>query len=74
VAEILGMKFSGIIAWWLWRGIYLEQTLPGFQKKVRGALDWKCWIWSSLKTSCNYQRLRSPTISRAEEASKPENT
>jgi hypothetical protein len=26
VAEILGMKFSGIIAWWLWRGIYLEQT------------------------------------------------
>lgn len=73
MAEILGMKFSGIIAWWLWRGIYLSK-LRGFQKKVRGALDWKCWIWSSLKTSCNYQRLRSPTISRAEEASKPENT
>jgi hypothetical protein len=36
VAEILGMKFSGIIAWWLWRGIYLSK-LRGFQKKVRGA-------------------------------------
>jgi NADH:ubiquinone reductase (H+-translocating) len=50
VAEILGMKYSGIIAWWLWRGIYLGK-LPGFQKNVRGALDRKCWIWSSLKTS-----------------------
>jgi NADH dehydrogenase len=39
VAEILGMKFSGIIAWWLWRGIYLSK-LPGFQKKVRVAIDW----------------------------------
>jgi hypothetical protein len=38
------MKFSGIIAWWLGRGIYLSK-LPGFQKKVRGALDWRCWIW-----------------------------
>ena len=32
VAEILGMKFSGIIAWWLWRGIYLSK-LPGLQKR-----------------------------------------
>ena len=39
VAEILGMKFSGIVAWWLWRGIYLSK-LPGSQKKVRVALDW----------------------------------
>jgi NADH dehydrogenase len=39
VAQILGMKFSGIVAWMLWRGIYLSK-LPGFQKKVRVALDW----------------------------------
>ncbi len=39
VAQILGMKFSGIIAWLLWRGIYLSK-LPGFQKKVRVTLDW----------------------------------
>ena len=34
VAEILGMRFSGLLAWWLWRGIYLAK-LPGFPKKVR---------------------------------------
>lgn len=39
VANILGMKFSGFIAWWLWRTIYLFK-LPRFEKKVRVALDW----------------------------------
>jgi len=39
VAEILGMKFSGFIAWGLWRGIYLGK-LPGLSKKVRVAIDW----------------------------------
>ena len=39
VAEMLGMKFSGIIAWWLWRCIY-PSKLPGFAKKVRVALGW----------------------------------
>jgi NADH dehydrogenase len=39
VAEILGMKFSGFVAWWLWRCIYLSK-LPGFQKKARVAIDW----------------------------------
>jgi len=33
VAEILGFRFSGIIAWFLWRSIYLGK-LPGLQKKV----------------------------------------
>jgi NADH dehydrogenase len=39
VAEIFGLKFSGFIAWWLWRTIYLMK-LPGFERKVRVALDW----------------------------------
>jgi len=39
VAEILGFKFSGFIAWWLWRTIYLMK-LPGFERKLRVALDW----------------------------------
>jgi NADH:ubiquinone reductase (H+-translocating) len=39
VANILGVKFSGFIAWWLWRTIYLFK-LPRFEKKVRAALDW----------------------------------
>jgi NADH dehydrogenase len=39
VAEIFGIRFSGIIAWWLWRSIYLIK-LPGLQKKVRVAFNW----------------------------------
>jgi NADH dehydrogenase len=39
VAEIFGMRFSGFVAWWLWRTIYLMK-LPGFERKVRVALDW----------------------------------
>lgn len=39
VANILGVNFSGFLAWWLWRTIYLFK-LPRFEKKVLVALDW----------------------------------
>jgi len=39
VAQILGMRFSGFVAWWLWRSVYLAK-LPGFAKKVRVAIQW----------------------------------
>src|SRR6516225_4036142 len=39
VAEICGFKFSGFLAWWLWRTIYLFK-LPGLERKVRVAMDW----------------------------------
>jgi NADH:ubiquinone reductase (H+-translocating) len=39
VAEMFGLRFSGFIAWWLWRTIYLMK-LPGLERKVRVALDW----------------------------------
>jgi NADH dehydrogenase len=39
VAQILGVNFSGFVAWWLWRTIYLSK-LPRFEKKVRVTLDW----------------------------------
>ena len=39
VAEILGVRFSGFFAWWLWRTIYLMK-LPSFDRKVRVAIDW----------------------------------
>jgi NADH dehydrogenase len=69
VAEVFGMKFSGVIAWWLWRGIYLSK-LPGLQKKVRVALD---WILDSIfsKDIVQLPTLRSPTISEAEQTSSP---
>jgi NADH:ubiquinone reductase (H+-translocating) len=39
VANIFGVNFSGFIAWWLWRGIYLSK-LPRLEKKLRVAVDW----------------------------------
>ncbi len=39
VADILGWRFHGFFAWWLWRTIYLCK-LPGLERKVRVALDW----------------------------------
>jgi NADH:ubiquinone reductase (H+-translocating) len=39
VADILGLRVSGFIAWWLWRAIYLAK-LPTFEKKLRVALRW----------------------------------
>jgi NADH dehydrogenase len=66
VAEILGVRFSGIIAWWLWRGIYLSK-LPGFQKKVRVTLDWILDLIFS-KDIVQLPTLRSQTMSEAEES------
>lgn len=39
VAEILGLKFSGFFAWWMWRTIYLGK-LPGLDRKLRVLIDW----------------------------------
>jgi len=39
VAEIMGIRFSGFFAWFLWRTIYLYK-LPGLQKKLRVVMDW----------------------------------
>ena len=69
VAEIYGFKFSGLIAWWMWRGIYLSK-LPGFQKKVRVAIDWLLDLVFS-KDIVQLPTLRSPTMSETEAASAP---
>ncbi len=39
VGNILGVNFSGFLAWWLWRTFYLSK-LPRLEKKVRLAMDW----------------------------------
>jgi NADH:ubiquinone reductase (H+-translocating) len=39
VAEMFGFHFSGFIAWWMWRTIYLAK-LPGTLRKLRVMVDW----------------------------------
>jgi len=38
-AEIRGFRFSGLLAWMMWRAIYLSK-LPGLERKVRVFVDW----------------------------------
>jgi NADH dehydrogenase len=61
VANILGMNFSGFVAWFLWRTIYLSK-LPRFEKKVRVALDWTLDLLFS-KDLVHLLDLRTPLIS-----------
>jgi NADH dehydrogenase len=38
-AEIFNRRFSGLLAWFMWRTIYWGK-LPGLEKKMRVAIDW----------------------------------
>ena len=46
VANIFGLNFSGYVAWWMWRTIYLSK-LPRLEKKVRVALGWSLDLFFS---------------------------
>jgi len=39
VAQVFGLKISGLVAWMLWRSVYWSK-LPGFLCKLRVGLDW----------------------------------
>src|SRR5437773_10999388 len=39
VARVFGIKFSGFIAWWFWRSVYLMK-LPRLAKKLRVMVSW----------------------------------
>jgi NADH dehydrogenase len=66
VARILGINFSGFIAWWLWRTIYLLK-LPRAEKKLRVALDWTLDVFFS-KDFVQYLHERSPVVSHTAHA------
>ncbi|HKR85369.1 MAG TPA: NAD(P)/FAD-dependent oxidoreductase [Terriglobales bacterium] len=44
VAEVLGLTFSGPVAWLLWRSVYLAK-IPTKLRKIEVAID---WAWSAL--------------------------
>lgn len=71
VANILGINFSGFIAWWLWRTIYLFK-LPRFEKKIRVALDWTLDLIFS-KDLVQFLDIRAPMVSHSK-ADPPQNS
>lgn len=41
VGQVFGLKFSGLPAWFVWRGVYLSK-MPTLARKVQIAFD---WLW-----------------------------
>jgi NADH:quinone reductase (non-electrogenic) len=72
VARVFGFKFSGFVAWWLWRTIYLAK-LPRFEKKIRVALDWTLDLIFS-KDFVQFLTVRGAAMSTPEPAAPEELT
>jgi alternative NADH:quinone oxidoreductase NDH2-like protein len=51
VANIFGVNFSGFIAWWLWRTVYLIK-LSRLEKKARVAFDWTLDLFFAKDFAC----------------------
>jgi NADH dehydrogenase len=66
VARVFGLNFSGFLAWWMWRSIYLSK-LPRIEKKMRVALDWTLDLLFS-KDLVQFETIRAPAISHGEDA------
>ncbi len=41
VAEIMGFRLSGFLAWFVWRGVYLMK-LPSLPQKMKVGIEWMC--------------------------------
>jgi len=61
VARVFGVNFSGFVAWWLWRTIYLSK-LPRLDKKIRVALDWTLDLIFT-KDFVQFLTVRAPVLS-----------
>jgi NADH dehydrogenase len=66
VARIFGINFSGFVAWWLWRTIYLSK-LPRFEKKLRVAIDWTLDLLFA-KDFVQFLTVRAAVMSSTENA------
>lgn len=64
VADIFGFKFSGFLAWWLWRTVYLTK-LPGWDRRVRVAFQWTLDLLFS-KDVTQYLTVQARTVSQEE--------
>jgi NADH dehydrogenase len=66
VAEIYGIKLSGFIAWFLWRGIYLFK-LPTLGRKIEVAIGWAWSIFFPLNI-VQFPLQRSSSVKSADES------
>jgi NADH:ubiquinone reductase (H+-translocating) len=70
VARIFGLNFSGFVAWWLWRTIYLAK-LPRLDRKVRVAIDWTLDLLFA-KDFVQFLTVRGSVVSTRDDDVQPE--
>ena len=63
-AEVLGLKISGFLAWWLYRTYYLYQ-LPRLKRKLQVVIDWTLALFFR-RDIVHLDINRSETTSRAQ--------
>ena len=63
VAEIYNLKFSGLLAWFLWRSVYLLK-IPTFSRKLNVVVD---WTWD-IFFKPNVVQVRPPVPQRFKQA------
>src|SRR5207245_495162 len=59
VVEIMGLKFSGYLAWLFWNALHLYK-LVGFRKQIQVALDWSLAPFFPRDSSMMRQTQRCP--------------
>jgi NADH dehydrogenase len=63
VAEMFGFRVSGILAWFMWRGVYLLK-LPSWSRRIRVGTD---WVWDLIfpRDLGAFAATQSQRVSRA---------
>ncbi|MBD3673456.1 MAG: hypothetical protein HUJ26_08005 [Planctomycetaceae bacterium] len=67
IANSLGKHLTGILAWFLWRLVYLG-IMPGIGRKLRVATDWTVALFFSR----DYSQLNHGTTDRTTDAESTE--
>lgn len=62
VAELYGFRFSGFLAWWLWRSAFLVK-LPSFLQKLKVGFDW-AWELVFPRDVSHYRGRRTDPVQR----------
>lgn len=62
VVEIGFVRLTGIVAWWVWRTIYLSK-LPGWYRRLKVMLDWTVWLFFP-RDICQLHTGRTDRVAR----------
>lgn len=63
VAELLGLRLSGFLAWFVWRGVYLLK-LPSWGRRIQVGADW-AWLLLFPRDLAHLRTDPTERISRA---------